>query len=184
MSSHRAQTQAGFTLFEVLIALLLLAGVSLFLAHLVARSYLIADRARCRAVMTTLAEERLEELTGLTWGLGEAAAPVAVSDSGTDLSGVAPASGGPGLSISAMDALARDDPGHVDYADRRGAWLAASNVPGAAFVRRWRVSPVPSATDCLAIEVLVDVVTSGLAPGAWPSPMAVRLTTVKARKAA
>jgi len=141
------QTESGFTLIEVLVALFLLAGVALLLADLTCRAARITDRARRQVVMTMMAVERVEQLKGLSWGLGDAAAPVPVSDFGTDLSGVAPGPGGDGLSVSPIDSVAVNERGYVDFADRRGDWLGSGPTvpPGAAFVRRWRVSFVPSA---------------------------------------
>lgn len=186
MTCDRSGVHDGFTLIEVLIALLLLASAALLLADLTCRAVRITDRARRQTVMTMMAVERVEQLAGLTWGLGNAAAPVRVTDTGTSLTSSRPSSGGAGLGVSPADALVVDEPGYVDFADRRGTWLGtAPSVPaGAAFVRRWRVLPVPGASDCLAIEVLVDRVDADSRRAGPPSAFAVRLTTVKTRKAA
>jgi len=180
------QTESGFTLIEVLVALFLLAGVALLLADLTCRAARITDRARRQVVMTMMAVERVEQLKGLSWGLGDAEAPVPVSDFGTDLSGVAPGPGGDGLSVSPIDSLAVNERGYVDFADRRGDWLGSGPTvpPGAAFVRRWRVSFVPSAPNCLALDVFVDIVDPSAPRPTAPTATAVRLTTVKVRKAA
>ena len=48
--------------------------------------------------------------------------------------------------------------GWVDYLDRDGRWMGRGAVPpaGALFVRRWNVSPLPSAPgSALALQVLV-----------------------------
>ncbi|MEO8483803.1 MAG: prepilin-type N-terminal cleavage/methylation domain-containing protein [Acidobacteriota bacterium] len=186
MTPSSQRVDDGFTLLEVLLALFLLAGVALVLADLTCRAVRITDRARRQSVMAMMAEERVEQLLGLSWGLGEAAAAVPVTDTGTDLTGALPASGGPGLGTSPVDALSTDEPGHVDFADRRGTWVGSGPaVPaGAEFVRRWRIARVPSTSECLAIEVLVDVVdAAGRRAGSFTGA-AVRVATVKARKAA
>lgn len=180
-----SRADAGFTLVEVLIALFLLGSVGLLLADLTCRAVTITGRARRQAVMTALAEERLEQLMGLSWGLGEATTAAPVTDSGTDLSGLSPATGGAGLAVSPLEALSIDTPGYSDFADGRGNWIGSGPTvpPGAAFVRRWRIARVPSTVACLAVEVLVDVVDpTGRRMAA--STAAVRLTTVKTRKAA
>jgi prepilin-type N-terminal cleavage/methylation domain-containing protein len=185
MTWHPSRDERGFTLIEVLIAMFLLAAVALLLADLTCRAVNVTDRARRQALMATMAVERIEQLKGLTWGLGEATAAAPVSDTGTDLSGPSPSSGGGGLGTSPLDALVVSQPGYADFADRRGNWMGAGASPpaGAAFVRRWRIARVPATADCLAIEVLVDVVDDVARRAGKPTVAAVRVTTVKARKA-
>jgi prepilin-type N-terminal cleavage/methylation domain-containing protein len=181
-----SRADAGFTLIEVLMALFLLATVALVLADLTCRAVTITGRARRQAVMTALAQERVAQLVGLSWGLGEATTTAPVTDVGTDLSGASPATGGAGLSVSPLAALSVDTPGYSDFADGRGSWIGSGPTvpPGAAFVRRWRIARVPSTMACLAIEVLVDVVDAAGRRTSVPTAAAVRLITVKTRKAA
>ena len=180
-----SRADAGFTLIEVLTALFLLGAVALVLADLTCRAVLVTGRARQEVVMTALAEERLEQLQGLSWGLGEATTVAPVTDSGTDLSGPSPETGGAGLGVSPPDTLSVDTPGYSDFADGRGNWVGSGPAapPGAAFVRRWRIARVPSTVACLALEVVVDVVDPTGARTAASTPAAVRLTAVKTRKA-
>jgi hypothetical protein len=180
-----AEADDGFTLIEALVALCLLACVALGLADLTARAVNITGRARQQALMIALAQQRLEQLLGLGWGLGDGVTAMPVADMGTDLSGSSPTTGGFGLAASPVNALAADSTGYSDFADRRGNWLGSGPAmpPGAAFVRRWRISRVPSTTACLAIEVLVDVVDAARGSRA-STAAAVTVATVKTRKAA
>jgi prepilin-type N-terminal cleavage/methylation domain-containing protein len=182
-SPFQPHADDGFTLVEALVALFLLASVALGLADLTARAVNITGRAREQALMIALAQQRVEQLVGLGWGLGDGVSTMPVADTGTDLSRANATTGGFGLAVSPVNALAVDTAGYSDFADRRGNWLGSGPAmpPGAAFVRRWRVSRVPSTTACLAVEVLVDAVRGG---SRAPTAAAVTLATVKTRKAA
>ncbi len=185
MTRSRGSADSGFTLIEVLVALVLLASVALILADLTCRAVSITDRARRQAVMTAMAAERVEQLIGLGWGLGDARTATPVTDFGTDLSRALRTGGGAGLAVSPVDALTTNEMGYSDFADRRGTWVGAGpTMPaGATFVRRWRIARVPETRACLVVEVVVDVVDPAGRRPAGLSAAVVRLTTAKTRKA-
>lgn len=151
------ETDAGFSLIEVLVATLLLALLASGVATLLIAATRTVARARAETTAVLAASARLEQLRGLSWGFGSAHAPVVGSDGNTDLSAREPAVGGPGLAASPASALEVDAPGYVDYLDLHGRWV--SNGIGAAnaarFVRRWSVQPVPGWPDTLVLQVRV-----------------------------
>src|SRR5690349_9855486 len=123
MTPSRRSADSGFTLIEVLVALVLLASVALILVDLTCRAVSLTDRARRQAVMTAMAAERVEQLMGLDWGLGDATTAAPVTDTGTDLTRTPRAGGGAGLAVSPGDALTANVMGYSDFADRRGTWI-------------------------------------------------------------
>jgi hypothetical protein len=185
VSNPNCRADDGVTLIEVTVAMAVAAvTVSGVMGALLASIASVA-RARQATIATLLATERLEQLAGLSWGFGDDAAPLAVSDLSSDL-GVTPSgSGGPGLSISPGSSLSADVPGYTDYLDATGQWIGGAGTQSsrASFVRRWRVSRLPGSTDALVLEVVVAPVTSRLSAVDPVRPDDVRLVTVKARKA-
>lgn len=179
----------GFSLIEVLIATTILTVGVAALAQLAT----IAARANLSARTTTsaalLAQEKMEQLRGLTWGLD--ALGTAVSDLTTDIAAmpIAP-TGGVGLTPSPSDALARNTPGYCDFIDAGGRSLGGGPVaPGTtAYIRRWSIEPMPAFPDStLILQVLVTGLRSrGAADGAISTrrlPDEARLVGIKTRKA-
>ncbi|ODS56291.1 MAG: hypothetical protein ABS36_07780 [Acidobacteria bacterium SCN 69-37] len=157
MVSCRDCDPQGFTLVEVLVAvvvLVLLASGVGALTTLAARGII---RARLATVAVLLAHDRLEQLRALPWGLGSAAAPVDSVDLVTDLSGPDPGPGGSGLSPSPAGVLDGNTPGFVDYLDHTGRWLASGPSPPAAarFIRRWAVDRPPAFPNLVVLRVRV-----------------------------
>jgi prepilin-type N-terminal cleavage/methylation domain-containing protein len=144
----------GFTLVEVLMALLLLAGVLLSWATVSMVSERTAERAHETALATALASQKLEQLRALAMG----AAPdgSTLDDIASDVAAWPPApSGGAGLALSPAGALASNTAGFVDYLDSAGAWVGKGSVAPAAgtFARRWSIEPAdPSAPDTLVMR--------------------------------
>jgi prepilin-type N-terminal cleavage/methylation domain-containing protein len=158
MASQAGSSDDGFTLIEVLVATCLLAVVALGLVDLLIRASIATMTSRRQTVGTALALERLDELRGLTWGVGSADAPTVASDLTTDLSGATSSKAGTGLGVSPPNALDSDIEGWVDYADEHGAWLGRRTPApaGAVFVRRWSVAPLVSAPDARVLQVRVE----------------------------
>ena len=175
----------GFSLIEVVVAMLILAGVALAVGDVTLRAARLTAHARSQMLMTAMAIDRIEELRGLDWGLGDGLRSGAITDVSTDLSGAIPRSSGSGLGLSPPDTLSIDTAGYVDFANLRGEWVGTgtSPPPDAVFVRRWRISRVPDASDSLALEVLVDAIARGNASATVAGAGVVRLVAVKARKA-
>jgi type II secretory pathway pseudopilin PulG len=180
----------GFTLGETLVAL----GISVTLLATLVPVYFQAVgstlSAHQQSMATMLAAARLEQLRSLTFGYEDAGAAglLRVTDVATDVSSVSPAGGGLGLSPSPPGALLRDTDGFVDYLDAAARPVGtASPVPAvAAYVRRWAVTPVPSAPDdAVVLQVMVAPLArerrSGPRVDATRRPGDAWLTLVRAR---
>jgi prepilin-type N-terminal cleavage/methylation domain-containing protein len=171
---------AGFTLVEVLVALSLLACAALGMADLVLRSVNAVYAARQQTIATTLAIDRMEQLRGLSWGLGDAVVPGPLSDTTTGFATSRPAPGGTGLQPSPPSAADVNTAGFMDTADSQGRWMSGGAVvpAGAGFVRRWGVSTLAGTADSLVLQVTVA--------GTGTSPTAsrlVKLVAIKSRTA-
>ena len=144
----------GFTLAEVLVAVVLLAVMAGGLASLVAHAARSLARARAETLATELARSRLDQLLSLPWGYGSPYAPTARTDSTTDLSASAPAGGGTGLSVPA-GSLDANVPSFVDHLDSAGRWLGNTTTApaGARFTRRWQVGGQAGHPGLLVIRV-------------------------------
>ena len=107
-----------------------------------------------------LAAQRLEQLRTLTFAFRETGAGVErETDTGTDLSGASPSAGGSGLAPSPAGSLVVPTRGYVDYLDAQGHWIGNGVGPpdGAAFVRRWAVTPsLGSPDDGVLLQVVVS----------------------------
>jgi hypothetical protein len=121
----------------------------------------IATRAREQAIGRVAAQTHVATLTSLRFDTiaGADGAPLAVTDTTTDVSRDPPGPAGTGLQPSPADALWVDRPGYVDYLDANGRGIGA-DAPArarAAYVRRWAIGRVaPGAAGELAsIAVLV-----------------------------
>lgn len=172
---------SGFSLLEVLVALVILTLTVLTVAHLTIQSTALAERTRRDSLAVALAAERLEQLRGLGWGFGDGEQP-AVADVGSDLGGAMPASGGRGLLQSPPGTLAANTPGYVDFLDSGGGWVGRDRPPrDTFFVRRWSVDDGPFASGTLVLQVVVGLVGPGA--GMLTEPAPVTLATLKARKA-
>ena len=185
--SRSSSSAAGFSLIEVLIATLLLATALTTLAQL----FGVATRSNIDARSTTyaavLAQQKLEELRGLTWGFDPQGLPISDVSTDTAVSPETP-TGGTGLAPSPSGALGTNTGGYVDYVDQFGAKLGGGVVPpkDAVYVRRWSVEPLPSnPNNTLLLQVLVfrnrDRGTADDGAGRV-LPDEARLVTVKTRK--
>ena len=154
---ERAAAADGFSLVEVLVATVLLATAILTVAQLFGIAIRSNMSARSTTSTTLLAQQKLEQLRGLTWGFDSAGLPI--SDTTTDTAlAVQAAAGGTGLAPSPSTALQQNTAGYVDYLDKYGNSLGGgATTPGdAAYIRRWSVEPLPAnPNDTLIIQVLV-----------------------------
>ena len=191
LAAVRSTSQSGFSLIEVIVAtsLLILAVASL------AQLFVISVRANASARATTyasvLAQQKMEQLRGLTWGFDPLGLPL--TDTTTDVS-VTPerATAGRGLSPSPSGAgtLGVNTDGYCDFLDGSGRWLAggATVPPGTIFVRRWSVEPLPTNPhNTIVLQVLVvrhrARVAADAGIGEARTPDEARLVSVKTRKA-
>jgi type II secretory pathway pseudopilin PulG len=157
----RTPDDRGFTLVEVLIAMLLIVTAVTGVMALVGISVKAAYASRTETTATMLAEQKVEQLRGLTWGFDPANPSAAWSDTTTDLSRWPPTGGGRGLSPSPLSTLDTNTPGYVDYLDTRGTWVGTGTTPppNAVYIRRWNVQPLAAHPgDTLLMQVLVTTV--------------------------
>jgi type II secretory pathway pseudopilin PulG len=155
-SNSRHSNEAGFSLLETMVATLLLATGLVATAQMFAlatRGNIAAQRSTYTA---TLAQEKMEQLRGLTWGFDAVGLPI--QDYTTNISVEPPADDGLGLQPSPDNALSANVAGYVDYVDRAGNTLGGGPFPPAntTFVRRWSVEPLPTnPNNTLIFQVLV-----------------------------
>ena len=153
----------GFSLVEVLIAMGLLTVVSLGVAQLFALSTRANLIAKGATSTTAMAQQRLEELRGLTWGFDLQGQGLPQSDTTTNLAVSPPTHSGSGLNPSPSDALEQNTTGFVDFLDGGGTWVGTGSTPpgSAVYIRRWSIVPLPTnPNNTLVITVLVTPVVS------------------------
>ena len=157
----KSTSDGGFTLVEVLVAMLIMAIASLGVAALFAVSIRANQAARFQTSTTTLATQKMEQLRALTWGFDSDGLGLPVSDTTSNLA-VFPVDGsGGGLDPSPNDALDVNTPGFVDYLDARGTWVGTGGQPPATavYIRRWSIQPLPTnPNNTLMLQVLVTTV--------------------------
>jgi hypothetical protein len=164
------------------------------LAQLFAVSTRANFSARVNTYAAMLAQQKMEQLRGLTWGFDILGLPI--SDYTTDTSAAEALSGCPasaggaatGLSTSPWGTLQQNTPGWVDYLDGNGCMLGGGgDAPdGTIYIRRWSVEALPSnPNNTLILQVLVTRRTDrGEADAANVARMneEARLMSVKTRK--
>lgn len=151
--------ESGFTLIEVLVAMLLLMLAATGVAHLCGVAISAANSARVETSATILATQKLEQLRALAWTIDASGAPL--SDRNTNVAVVPASGGGPGLNASPPSSLDVNAAGYVDYLSAHGVWLGTGAAPPrqARFIRRWSVQPLPEdPADTLILQVLVTTV--------------------------
>ena len=194
LARSRYSSEAGFSLVEVLAAMVILTVALVSLAQLFALSTRANFAARNNTYAALLAQQKLEQLRGLTWGYDRVGLPV--SDLTTDTSTAAPVSGcptpqpggGTGLAPSPWGTIQQSTSGWVDYVDNNGCILGGGGapLPGTVYIRRWSVEPLPTnPNNTLILQVLVTRNNDrGLADAAnvQRMPDEARLMSVKTRK--
>jgi type II secretory pathway pseudopilin PulG len=147
----------GFSLVEAIVAAGLMAGALASLAQMFAMSIANGRSARAGSYATVLAQQKLEQLRGLTWSFDALGVPLTDTSTDTAAPDETPA-GGTGLSPSPAGTLTSNTDGWVDYVDESGNALGggASPRPGAVYVRRWAIETLPtSPADTIVIQVFV-----------------------------
>src|SRR4249919_2142651 len=143
MSARFNSSSRGFSLIEVLVAMGLLTAVSMGVAQLFALSTRANVIAKGQTSTTAMAEQKLEQLRGLTWGFDLDGQGLPLSDTTTNLTVFPPSHNGSGLNPSPNDSLEQNTAGFVEFLDGAGAWVGTgTNPPGAAvYIRRWSIQP-------------------------------------------
>lgn len=191
MATSRCNGARGFSLLEAIVSTtILIVGVGAL-----AQLFLVSTQANRSSRVTTLAsilaQEKMEQLRGLTWGFDNLG--LAVTDTTTDTT-VVPESpfDGKGLSPSPFGSLGRNTAGYCDFLDGAGRPLGGGVTPpgGTVFVRRWSVEPLPTHPDTtIVLQVLVTTKRDRGAPDSVADthvrrlPDEARLVSIKTRKA-
>jgi prepilin-type N-terminal cleavage/methylation domain-containing protein len=158
MSEKFNSSSRGFSLVEVLVSMGLLTAVSLGVAQLFALSTRANLIAKGQTSTTAMAEQKVEQLRGLTWGFDLQGQGLPLSDTTTNLAVYPPAHNGSGLNPSPVDTLEQNTTGFVDFLDGNGAWVGTGTTPpgSAVYIRRWSIQPLPTnPNNTLVIQVLV-----------------------------
>jgi prepilin-type N-terminal cleavage/methylation domain-containing protein len=184
------RSDEGFSILELLVAIAVLSVAVVWLAQL----FDLSTRANASAKRTTyaslLAQQKMEQLRGLTWGFDALGLPL--TDTSSNIAAVPESStGGPGLAPSPSNSLDRNVDGYCDYVDANGNVLGGCPgiVASASYVRRWSVEPLPSnPNNTIVLQVLVtqNVARGAAAPdisAASRLPNDARVVSVKTRKA-
>lgn len=165
--------EGGFTIIEVLIAMLLVATMALGVATLFALSIKATHAARNQTSTANLAAQKMEQLRSLTWGFDDTGQNLPVSDTTTNLARVPNDATGGGLNPSPTDTLEANTVGYVDYLDQRGQWVGTGVTPpaSAVYIRRWKIEPLPTnPNNTIVLQVLVTTVKRELSLVNPPSP--------------
>ena len=189
VTAHRSRRDGGFSLLEVLIATSLMAVGLTALAQLFALSTRSNHSAKTTTYAAVLAQQKMEQLRGLTWGFDNLGLPI--TDTTTDISVVPEQpTGGTGLTPSPFNSLGQNTSGYVDYLDKDGKSLGTGTaVPGnAVYIRRWSIEPLPTnPNNTIVLQVLVtrwrDRGTANTVTGTGRLPDEARIISVKTRKA-
>lgn len=160
-AESKSTKDAGFTLLEVFIAMMLLTVMALGVAQLFGLAIRSTQAARYQTSTTILASQKLEQLRALTWGFDTTGLGLPVSDTSSDLTVEPVGNGGQGLNPSPGNALNANTPGYVDYLNARGQWVGTGPTPPntALYIRRWSITPLPTnPNNTLILQVLVTTV--------------------------
>jgi prepilin-type N-terminal cleavage/methylation domain-containing protein len=163
MSAKFNSSSRGFSLIEVVVSMGLLTAVSLGVAQLFALTTRANLIAKGQTSTTAMAEQKLEQLRGLTWGFDLEGQGLPLSDTTTNLAVYPPEHNGSGLNPSPSDSLEENTPGFVDFVDGNGTWVGTGTTPPATavYIRRWSIQPLPTnPNNTLVIQVLVTPVAS------------------------
>jgi prepilin-type N-terminal cleavage/methylation domain-containing protein len=178
-------SESGFSLTEVIVASAILVTGLVSVAQLFAASTDANRAARRMSLATIVAQQKIEQLRGLTWGFDALGLPMSDYTSNLTVTPAAP-TGGTGLGLSTVATLDADTPGFVDYLGPRGEYLGTGAAPpvGTIYVRRWAIDALPTnPNNTLVFQVRVlRVPPSGATATAAPRED-VRLCSVKTRKA-
>jgi len=188
MNTTRSR-ERGFSLLETLVAASILTVTLAGLAQLLAVSMRANASARTTTYAALLAQQKMEQLRGLTWGFDLVGLPVA--DTSTNVAAAsAAAPGGKGLAPSPPGSLGTNTDGYCDFVDRFGRVIDGGTTPprGTVYVRRWSIEPLPAnPANALVLQVLVSRAGGRASPDTGPAgvrvPDEARLVSVRTRKA-
>lgn len=157
MAKSRWTAERGFSLIETLIATTIMTVALASLAQLFAIATRSNQSARSTTFAAVLAQQKMEQLRGLTWGFDVLGLPI--TDTTADLTTVPEQpTGGKGLSPSPSDALRTNYDGYCDFIDATGQSLGGGVTPpvNTVYIRRWQVEPLPTnPNNTVVLQVMV-----------------------------
>jgi type II secretory pathway pseudopilin PulG len=180
--------ERGFSMLETLAATTILTVTLTGLAQLLVVSMRANASARTTTYAALLAQQKMEQLRGLTWGVGLDGS--AITDTSTNVA-VASAAvpGGSGLTPSPANSLRSSTDGYCDFVDRFGRVIGGGTIPpsGTAYIRRWSIEPLPTSPyNTLVLQVLVSPATGrrsvDTAATGERGPGEARMVSIKTRK--
>jgi hypothetical protein len=159
------------------------------LAQLFVMSTKANTNARTTTYASVLAQQKLEQLRGLTFGFDTLGLPI--TDTTTDITTVPEKNGsGKGLSPSPPGSLGSNFDGYCDFLDAAGNSLGGGATPPATtvYIRRWSVEPLPTnPNNTIVLQVLVTKLrnrgTADTTTDVKRLADEARIITVKTRKA-
>ena len=182
--------ERGFSLLEVLTATTIMTVALAALAQLFVISTQANASAKTTGYTTVLAQQKMEQLRGLTFGFDSQGLPITDMTSVTTVYPENPTlPSGKGLTPSPPRTLGTNTDGYCDFVDKFGNTLGGGTTPptGTVYIRRWSIEPIPTnPNNTLVIQVLVTRLNDrGAADqGAVKRlPEEARMITVKTRKA-
>ena len=190
LEKHKfSNAERGFSLLETLFATGLLATALVALAQMFTISVKNNQSARTGSYATALAEQKMEQLRGLTFGFDTIGLPI--TDTTTDTTQPTETqNGGKGLTPSPSGTLVANTNGYVDYVDQFGNILGGGQSPrqNTVYIRRWSIDPLPTnPNNTLVIQVMVTrELNRGLADQTGSTQRLrdeARIISIKTRKA-
>jgi len=158
LAKHKfSNSQSGFSIIETIFATGILATAVVALAQMFVLSVKNNQAARTGSYAVTLAEQKMEQLRGLTYGFDTIGLPVTDTTTNTSSPTDDP-TGGKGLTPSPANTLTSNTDGFVDYIDQFGRNLGSGiAIPnGTVYIRRWSIDPLPTnPNNTIVIQVMV-----------------------------
>jgi len=158
LAKHRfSNSQSGFSIIETIFATGILATSVVALAQMFVVSVKNNQAARTGSYAVSLAEQKMEQLRGLTYGFDTIGLPITDTTSDTAQPIETP-NGGQGLNPSPDGTLNANTNGYVDYIDQWGNILGGGTAlpNGTVYIRRWAITPLPTnPNSTIVIQVLV-----------------------------
>jgi type II secretory pathway pseudopilin PulG len=184
-----SNSEGGFSIVETMVATGIIATALVALAQMFAISVKNNQNARTGSYAVSLAEQKMEQLRGLTYGFDTVGLPITDLTTDTAVAVELP-TGGKGLTPSPANTLTTNTTGYVDYVDQFGKILGGGITPPTAtvYIRRWSVDPLPTNPNgTIVIQVMVTRSRDrGLADQAGSTDRLkdeARIMSIKTRKA-
>lgn len=152
-----SKSESGFSIIESIFATGILATAVVALAQMFSISVQNNKNARTGSYAVALAEQKMEQLRGLTYGFDTIGLPL--TDTATDTTQPTETPiGGTGLNPSPPGTLTANTNGYVDYIDQFGNILGGGTGVrnGTVYIRRWSIDPLPTnPNNTIVIQVMV-----------------------------